>query len=425
MKVWQYLLVFGILYIGIILGFSSPELFGDEYRYSYYAQNLTKGYYAEAEDPLLRNGPGYPLLLTPFFLLGLPLLIPKLLNAFMLVGAQYFLYQTLRRYTSHTWSLVAMSALGGVFIIYPWIYRMIPEAFTLLLVTGFIYHFTRIWQGEGNIRRHILTGGLMLGFLALTKFVFAYILMLGIGLGAVIWLLTRSVNWQRLAMLFGLGLLCCVPYLVYTYSLTGKKMYWGTNGGEQLYWMTSPVLKEWGNWMGMDVIRHKYNPDGDIIVDSVHLPVIEQALTMTHVERNAFFKEKAKENLAANPLYYLKNWTANLGRFFFMYPRSYKPQSMKTFIYLIPNMFIVVLLVGSVFIAFKGYRRIPAELWIVVSIFAIYFGASSLVSASHRYFLAVFPILLIWLTYVYSQLIEVRMVSDTVPTEAEPQTELV
>ena len=39
-----------------------------------------------------------------------------------------------------------------------------------------------------------------------------------------------------------------VPYLGYTYHLTGKMFYWSSFGGNNLYWMSSPYPEEYGNY---------------------------------------------------------------------------------------------------------------------------------------------------------------------------------
>ena len=66
-KVFVKLLPLFLLYYALFLLFAEDSLvYGDQSRYAMYAENLTKGFYAPADTLLLRNGPGYPLLLTPF-----------------------------------------------------------------------------------------------------------------------------------------------------------------------------------------------------------------------------------------------------------------------------------------------------------------------------------------------------------------------
>ncbi len=293
MKVRTGLLALGILYAGIILIFSNPEIYGDEFRYIYYAENLSEGFYTEADDPNLRNGTGYPLLITPFFLLGLPLLAAKLLNAVMLTGVHFFVYETLSRYTKRSWAWVGSLSIGVLFLFTSWIIRLVPATFTLFLMAGFVYFFTRLWRKEGNARINMAVGGLLFGWLALTQFVFSYILILGILTGVAIWFFTRKAVWGQTAILYAIAYALCIPYLIYTYSLTGKKFYWGTNGGEQMYWMTSPVSEELGNWIAMNDVVDELHPDAGTHVDPIHHPVIEEARKLNHIDRNAFFKEKS------------------------------------------------------------------------------------------------------------------------------------
>src|SRR2546426_604258 len=83
-------------YLVIVLVFAQDGFQGDEGRYVKFASNLTQGYYADAVY-FLWNGPGYPLLLTPFMALGCSWLLVKLLNAFFLFGGLLYFYRKERR----------------------------------------------------------------------------------------------------------------------------------------------------------------------------------------------------------------------------------------------------------------------------------------------------------------------------------------
>jgi len=87
---------FLLFYIIFVLITQVDKLTGDEYRYVYYADNLLKGFYSPPPPYVdIPNGPGYPIILIPFRLLGLPLVSMKLLNAVFLYLAVVFLYKSL------------------------------------------------------------------------------------------------------------------------------------------------------------------------------------------------------------------------------------------------------------------------------------------------------------------------------------------
>ena len=62
-----------IFYVSVSLIVAEDNLEGaDQIRYVRYAENLTSGYYAPKDTLLLWNGPGYPILLTPFVWARIP-----------------------------------------------------------------------------------------------------------------------------------------------------------------------------------------------------------------------------------------------------------------------------------------------------------------------------------------------------------------
>ncbi len=54
-----------------------------------------------------------------------------------------------------------------------------------------------------------------------------------------------------------MALIWCVPYLLMTYSLTGKPFYWGSSGGLSLYWMSTPYDTEMGDWFSKIDVKER------------------------------------------------------------------------------------------------------------------------------------------------------------------------
>jgi hypothetical protein len=100
---------------------------------------------------------------------------------------------------------------------------------------------------------------------------------------------------------------------------------------------------------------------------------------------------------------------ANIGRLLFSYPFSYTPQKLSTFVYLVPNMFLVVLFVLLILPAWMARSVIPPELKSLVLVAGVAFCASSLVSGYHRQAQILVPIILLWIAYILTRVLEIRI----------------
>src|SRR4030042_3798868 len=98
-KIFGCLLPLFVLYCIIFSLSANGSLdYGDEPRYAMYAENLTKGFYAPTDTRLLWNGPGYPLLLSPFVIFKVPWIYAKMLNPAFIFLAVCFFYTTIRSF---------------------------------------------------------------------------------------------------------------------------------------------------------------------------------------------------------------------------------------------------------------------------------------------------------------------------------------
>ncbi len=391
------------IYIITIIVFTNTELEGDEARYIWYAENLINGFYTESDDPYLRNGPGYPIFLMPFVALGLPYIFPALANAFCLYFAVLYLHQTLTKYVDVRSAFVS----SFIFALYPvffrWIPQLSPEALATLLICGAIYYFSHSYHDNKISTSKIILGGVFLGSLVLTKFLFGLVIFACCFTSLIVLLFKRIPYAIISSGILSIAILCCIPYLIYTYQLTGKTFYWGTNGGEQLYWMTSPYVGEWGNWQSKRrVLNNKL--DG---MNPNHLTFYQSINDLSNIERNEAFKKKAIEHLKVHPEKYLLHYAANWSRIFFSYPLSFRNQSLLAYCYIVPNIFLLVFMIFSVYVVLIKRRRFPNELLLIWLFFLIYTGGTSLLSAKTRYLLPVIPAIFLWLTFIYSNYISV------------------
>lgn len=383
-------LVLGCLYVWWQTTYS---FFGDEARYVKYSYNLLNGYYSPpAPDVFLMSGPGYPILMMPFAALNLPFIWWKMLNPVLFYLAAVYFFRTLRIY------MEAQPAYWGTFVLFTitlyhhkseliWVYS---ESLTILLGVLFTYWMARTFHGNNPTWKALLLPGLVLGLFALTKIVFGPIVFVATALALGLFLLFRRRIFLQLAMVAGVSMLCTLPYLAYTYGLTGKVFYWTNWGGDAIYWMTVPYDNEWGSWQNFN-----WNHPSMI---ANHGPMIEKLAPLNGVAWDEAIKTEAMNNLREHPRYFFRNWLANVERILFNFPFSHKPQKL-VFLFL-PNIFIVVLSTLMLYPTIRYFRQIPPELLAVMAMWLMYMGVNSLVSADIRQFYVVNGMLGAWLVFM-------------------------
>ncbi len=391
-----------LFYLAFILIASDAGFQKDEDRYALYAANLAQGYYSPPGEVDLWAGPGYPLVLLPFVLLELPWLAAKLLNALFLFGAVLYFYSTLRLYVRPRPALASALLLGFYLPFFKDLHLLMTETLAVFLVCGFACHFSRLAQGHDGF--HLGLASFYLGYLALTKIIFGYVLVAGLGLFLVLGLWRWRERWLlKAAAVYGLALVVCLPYLLYTYSLTHQVFYWGNSGGMSLYWMSTPYDGELGDWFSFKQVRE--NP----ALARNHQHFFSRIEELPGVSRDDAFKRQAVANITRRPMKFAENWAANVGRLVFDYPYSFKEQKLSTYYYIVPNMFLVVLGLLSLYPAAVHYRRIPLEIYGLLAFNLVTFVGASLLSAYNRQFVPLAPIFFLWITYVLVHLVEVRV----------------
>jgi len=382
--------------------FSSPTFQGDEGGYVAYATRLSQGHLYPLSDISLWWGPGYPIVLIPFVLLKLPWLAAKLLNAFFLFGALLYFHRALILWLNKTHAVILTFILG----LYPPFWRevhlLLTENLVFFLICGFMFHFCKLYGESKNSRFHLVIASAFLGYLALTKVFFGYVIIVGLLSFLVIYLWQKKEHLKKTTYVYLLALVWCVPYLVYTHSLTNKIFYWGTSGGMSLYWMSTPYSNELGDWFSIQDVQT--NPEL-----AQHQEFFDKLVDLPQVERDNEFKKQALYNIAHYPKKYLINWTANVGRILFSYPFSYTQQKITTFFYLIPNIFIVVLFVLSIYPTILSRKSIPYEMYALLYFSFIAFFGTSLLSAYDRQFRPLVPILLLWLAFFYTRVLIIKL----------------
>jgi hypothetical protein len=377
--------------------------FSDSTRYIWFAENLTHGYYSPKAYINLWNGPGYPIMLWPFAALGLAWIWAKVANCILMFGAVLYFYALLRTYVSPRVALVGAYVLG----LWPPILRIVPalltEVLAIFLVCGFAFHFCRLGCG-GRRWLHLGAASAYLAYLALTRALYGYVILacLIAFAGACVWKRVVGMRGRllaRWAVVFGIGLLLCLPYLIYTYSLTGKPFYWSTSGGLSLYWMASPHKADLGDWHLPNAVK------GIPELTKNHSAFFAEIGSLSAVEQDAALKRRALENIAAHPGKFARNWLANVGRLLFNSPYSYEREKSSIYLHIVPGVMLVGVSLLCIPLTLRNRRRVPPEMWALLLFAAVAFGGSSLLSAFNRFFLPILPIVLLWICFVVSRLV--------------------
>lgn len=402
-----------VFYSIIVVSFSSDELVADEGRHMEYAINLTQGFYADTEDPSLRNGPGYPLVLAPFAMVNAPYLIIKLLNPIFLFLAVVFFFKTSSNYVSEKTAFILAYILGLYPVFIKWSIYIHSESFAIFLICGFLYYFIKLHNQDTQKNKHLIIAASFLGKLALTKVIFGYVILATFFFYVVVFLFKRSKKTKHSLAILAIAFMFCVPYLCYTYSVTGKTFYWGSQSGEILYWRSTPFPQEHGDWISTSVILE--NEDRDYInaeqIRKNHYAFISSLQSYSHVERDLKFKEKAVENIKEHPVKYIENTIASALRLFFNYPYSYTPQKVSTYFYILPNMFLVCFLSIAVFLALRNLRSLSFEVVFLSMMSLIFIGGLTLSDGRVRHLSPIIPVLLFFIIYVCKHIVLNKYIS--------------
>ena len=390
-----------------------PVFFGDELRYYNFAHHIVNGFYSPpAPDINLWNGPGYPLVLAPFVALKAPLIVLYLLNALFFYLSVVFLYKTLTRFLSEKKSFL-FSVFWALYInLFQFLPALLSESLTCLLVVLFCYQCVRAFTEKQS--KNFIFAAFFLGYLTLTKIIFGYVLILGL-LGSGIMLVTpwRNALHYRSLLIFGCALLFNLPYLIYTWSLTGKYFYWGNSGGMSFYWMTSPYNDEFGDWKLAEL--HNINlhpfksPASDSILKAGHTEDMKLITQHTGVVQDELYKKLAIANIKKYPKKYLRNCFYNISRIFFNYPYSYEFENAEGITNIIFGSLVLWASVLCIIPTWSNRRKIPASVILLLLTTLIYLSLSTMVSAYSRQLDVVVPVFIIWIALVFDRYFHVKL----------------
>lgn len=377
------------LFVITIFLFRLPKVqgtIGDEQRYIDYANGLWKGEYSPSyPNVFIWNGPGYPIFLMPFVKVGFNIFGLRLINGLLYIFSLILFDRFIQRIFNRKIANFVLIFMIFYIPIYSEITQVITESLTLFLVINLIIAFFAEKKNYFKI-------GFLFGFLVLTKVIFGYILIAILCLSLLIYTINRSIVNLFYLKVFLVALLLNIPYLIYTYNLTGKLFYWANSGGVSLYWMSTPHSEEFGDWPATD-FKDKLLFDTDKL-DSLHEKELKYIKSFPLSLRDDVYKKIAVNNIKKNPTKYMRNYISNFQRFFFNMPNSYS-KHREIMLWYFP--FTVLLFLGFILICFKSFGLISKNkdgIFYLTSILLIYVFVSCLVFTYPRFLNPIIPIII-------------------------------
>lgn len=406
---------------------------GDGWRYLMNARHMLEGYFAAPDTLMFWNGPGYPILLIPFVALGIPLALARVLNAALLYLAVVHFHGSLRLAGIGKRGLAYAYAMGILLFLHgPLMGMIMTESLSAFLACGAAWHLGAASKGYGGKGLHASLAGLHLGYLALTKIFFGYVVEFFLLIAAGLWLWSRArpvpgTRAQAEAQGSGresapeqgrapeaaasatwacaVGLIVCVPWLAHTWSKTGKINFWGNSGGFQMYYLSWPEKEYFGDWINFEALLE--NPD----FFRPHVEFVRETLKLDYVSQDGVLKKQAVRHCREHPGKCVTNWRANVNRMVFGYPVTHYPGSEvelatgnRSFVYAFPFMLCLLLAVPG----WLGRRAIPAWIHYGLAFAVVSMGGMSLVSAIPRQVFPVLPLLGLWCVAVAELALKIR-----------------
>lgn len=401
LSIYLKLIPFLVLYTALCIALSQNIQVGDEDRYLEFARNLIKGHYSPPYPEInLWNGPGYPIVIAPFLLLKLPLIAIRLLNGLFLYFSLIISYKTFVTYSSQKNALLFTLLLGLYFPIFEMLPMILTESLAWFLISLICYLFTKNFRHKYVIWKLIVLTAFAIAYLVMTKVIFGYVVMIMFFVSAGLLLVPGfRIAAKKAVLIFSISFLFCLPWLIYTYSLTDKLFYWTNSASMSLYSMSTPFEKELGDWRSFDELNA--DPDHKAFIDSI--------LKLNNIQKDEAFNSAAIRNIKNNPQKFFSNWLANVGRLLFSYPYSDTPQTIKSYFTIVPNLFIIFCILLSFIAGITNYKKIPFELFLLLLFILIYLFGSSLVSSYRRMFYITMPFWFYFFSYIINNIISIRI----------------
>ncbi len=380
---------------------------GDEPRYLAYANNLMNGYYTDSLNPDLQNGPGYPLVIAILLKLKISIVVIKKVNLLFLFASISIFFIASKILVQHERTSLFFALLFEYYILSSngEYFKLLTEPLALLLICAITY---LVLLGANRFR---LTIAILIGFLILVKVVFAYVVFALLGILTIFYFVFHKKETSNIFIkILVLAIFTNLPYLTYTYLLTGKFFCWANNGGKSLYWMASPYKYELGDGVSPSLRLVNNNPivsfDSNYIFNN-HSVEYSSILSLNVSEQDIEFKKKAFSLILNHPTKFIANWFCSVSRLLFNRPNTFSIQHNRGnpfFFIEIPSALFLGLLL---FLSLHLYEnRGQGEVVFLYLLGLVYLFISSFSYTSFRQFYVITPVFFILFTPILFKLVQ-------------------
>lgn len=400
-KSFKYLPIL-IVYICLVLLFGESELISDRLRYWLYSDNLLNGYYYDVNVNLW-NGPGYPLYIALLRLFGLGLNSIVLSNTLLLYLNVILFDKIISRFIKNPTPIVYLFAFWEPILLYNYLPHLMSEVFVIFLLTLFIYIYF------SNVKHKKILLGSILGLIILTKVIFFYVVISILILSIIF----KPFRIKKYYISLFYSIVFCIPYLIYTYQLTGKYFYLSNAGGSSIYWMSVHDDVFRGDWNGG---YGYYQENSNLASDSYNKylennswPLFKKIDSLNWVEKDDFLKKEAIKNILENKGKFLKNWVNNFGRLFFGYPFTFHTPNWQHILITFKQSFFIVALFLTYIISFFRFKKLDIDYLFLITFFSIYILGISMLSSYPRFLFITNTISWVYIIYIFKEFLKIKI----------------
>lgn len=402
-------LPFFAIYLLMVFAFHDDMMVGDEARYMMFAKNLLMGQYSPVSELNIWNGPGYPIFLFPFVFLKLPIISITLANAFFHYLSVVLVFKTVKLLSGDRLARIVAIVWGLYFIAWQSLQYIMAECISIFLISLLAYLVVR-HRGQKGLGG-IIGAGLVLGYLALTKIIFAYVIVVCL----IIYIVKgiyQKFRFGSEAKILLISLIPLIPYLIYTYNLTGRSFYLGNSGGMSLYFMSTPYEGEFGDWNNETFTGYcdgGVQPCNSEFFLKNHKEDFDYIYSAKGVERDDRFKELAIANIKEHPIKFLRNCLANQGRMWFRYPFSFRFQKDLYLGIAFPNAILFTFFIYTLMFWLIRIKHIRRDLNFIGLILVVYLGGSTMLSAYPRQLYIMVPMMLVLISFALKKSLKINL----------------
>ena len=140
-----------------------------------------------------------------------------------------------------------------------------------------------------------------------------------------------------------------------------------------------------------------------------HRQNLDYILQFNGLERDDAYKRIAIQNIKSHPAKFLRNCFANQSRLWFGIPNSYHAEQDATILKFLPNVFLLTCFLIGLPLWCYNFKSVPSEISLLMFFLLLYLILSTIVSVYMRQFCVIVPIILLWLSVIFSRTMTIQI----------------